>query len=154
MRASPPLPRLVFAQAFIAAHDVPWYGTSLWSAGVSHPGCVPSASLAHPQPPGHWVGGLDQWTGSLDARDALVLCQHHSATAKTQAGCQGGSGCTCRVWQCVGSCGDIDLPPSPKGTLGFLCFIFFTLRAGTIAFSKMRVKMSALKVRVPTLYNS
>lgn len=151
MRASRPLPCLVFARAFIAAHDVPRYGTSLWLAQVSHPGCVPSASLAHPQLPGHWVGGLDQWTGSLDSRAALVLCQHWSATAKTQAGCQGGSGRTCRVWHRVGGCGDSDLPPSAKGTLGFLRFIFFTLRAGTIAFSKVRVKMSALKVRVPTL---
>jgi len=40
-----PLPLLL---AFIAEHDVIWYGTSLWSVCISCPDYVPSQSLDHP----------------------------------------------------------------------------------------------------------
>jgi len=41
-----------FAPAFPPAeHKAIQYGISLWSVGVSCPGCVPSYLLVHPQPP-------------------------------------------------------------------------------------------------------
>lgn len=40
--------------AFIAGHDIIWYGISLWSVWVSCPGFVLSQPLAHFQPTGLW----------------------------------------------------------------------------------------------------
>ena len=53
------------APRFITEHDVIWYGISLWSAGVSCPGCVPSQSPAHSQAT-RWWGGVRSREG-LDA---------------------------------------------------------------------------------------
>ena len=50
-------PSSSFPPPFIAKHDVIWSGISLWSVWVSCPGCVPSQSLAHPQPTGFRMGG-------------------------------------------------------------------------------------------------
>jgi len=47
----PPLPPS--SLSFTDEHDVLWCGISLWSAGVSCPGCVHSQLLLHPQPT-HW----------------------------------------------------------------------------------------------------
>ena len=63
-----------FLLAFIAEHDVIWYGISLWSLWVSCPGYVPSQDLAHPQPTGE---------GGNAGERALTLCEHCSAIAKT-----------------------------------------------------------------------
>lgn len=35
---------------YTAEHDITWHGTSLWSAWVGCPSCVPSQPLAYPQP--------------------------------------------------------------------------------------------------------
>lgn len=40
----------LFSWTFIADQNVIWYGTSLWSVRVRCPSCVPSQTLAHPQP--------------------------------------------------------------------------------------------------------
>ena len=45
---SPLLPSFLLPPALYAEHDVIWYGVSLWSVGVSCPGCVPSQLLVHP----------------------------------------------------------------------------------------------------------
>jgi len=42
--------------AFVAEHDIVWYGISLWSVGISCPGCVLSQLLVHPQTT-HWWSG-------------------------------------------------------------------------------------------------
>jgi len=42
---------------YIAEHDIIQYGISLWSVGVSCPGCVPSHLLVHPQPTHWWESG-------------------------------------------------------------------------------------------------
>ena len=34
---------------FIVPHDATWCGTSLWSAWITCPDCVPSQLLVHPQ---------------------------------------------------------------------------------------------------------
>jgi len=39
--------------SFIAEHDIIQCGPSLWSAGISCPGCVPSQCPVHPQST-HW----------------------------------------------------------------------------------------------------
>jgi len=39
------------APSFIAERDTVWRGISLWSAGVSCPGCAPSQLLVCPPPP-------------------------------------------------------------------------------------------------------
>jgi len=52
-----PLP---FFPQLCAEHDTTWYGISLWSVGVSCPGCVPSRLRVHPQP-AHWWGGARSW---------------------------------------------------------------------------------------------
>lgn len=61
--------------ALCAEHDTIWDGTSLWSAGISHPVCVPSQLLVYPQSP-HWWGGV--WS-----RKGLALCKCCSARTKT-----------------------------------------------------------------------
>jgi len=45
-----PPPSFFFPQPYITEHDLIWYGTSLWSAKVSCPGCVSSQPLVHSQP--------------------------------------------------------------------------------------------------------
>jgi len=50
-------PPLLLPPALYAEYDTIWYGISLWSVGVSCPGCVPSQPLAHPQPARWWRGG-------------------------------------------------------------------------------------------------
>ena len=43
-------PFLLLPAAFIAEHDIVWYGKSLWSVGVSCPGCAPSQLSVHLHP--------------------------------------------------------------------------------------------------------
>ena len=53
-------PPASFPPSLCTAHDIMWYGISLWSVGVSLPGCVPSQLLEHPQPP-RWPGSMRSW---------------------------------------------------------------------------------------------
>ena len=48
-------PPASFPPSSHAECDAIWSGISLWSVGVSCPGCVPSQDLAHPVP--LWEGG-------------------------------------------------------------------------------------------------
>lgn len=43
-----------FPPAFLAGHDITWWGTSLWAVGGCCPGCVPSPPPVHSQPPRWW----------------------------------------------------------------------------------------------------
>lgn len=61
-----------FTSAFIAEHDVVWYGISLWSVWVSCPLLASCASL---------VAGMVAW----EAEKSSTLCKHCSATSKTSA---------------------------------------------------------------------
>jgi len=57
-------PFILLHPAFIAEHVIIWCGISLWSVGVSSPGCVTSQLLVHLQSPCWWanmrnIKGLD-----------------------------------------------------------------------------------------------
>jgi len=57
---------------FIAELGFIWYRVSLWSVGVSCPGCAPSQSLAHPLSTSwEWRGGIRNSEG-LDDPQALI----------------------------------------------------------------------------------
>lgn len=51
------------------------YRISIWPIWVGCPTCVPTQPLAHFQP--------THWAGRVGKKKALMLCEHHSATAKT-----------------------------------------------------------------------
>lgn len=61
---------------FIVEHYTVQYGMSLWSAGVSCPGWIPSQPLAYSQPPGPW----GCWRDSLGAVWMIL-------SSKTTCGC-------------------------------------------------------------------
>ena len=60
--------------AVTAEHNATWHGTSLQSVWVTCPSCVPSQSLAHPQPTG--LGGT--WRDSPEALQALLTYSHNT----------------------------------------------------------------------------
>jgi len=81
----------------VAAHapGVTWHGTSLCSAPVSCPDCVPSQLLAHPWPTCLRGRGGEEET-------ALALGRYCSATAKTLLCYQ--CWCSHKTWHHEGCC--------------------------------------------------
>ena len=65
---TPHPPTSSFLLAFVADHDVIWYGISIWSAWVGCPGYVTSNLLPTPSLLAFWRGS---WRDSLAAAQAL-----------------------------------------------------------------------------------